>query len=81
VTAKRNQKVVVTEVPLPCSQKTIRLTFNTQPLLDALRRKNFDNTGRRDSENAIFAQALYDYAVAALGKEEVDKWLKEKRTQ
>jgi hypothetical protein len=74
----KKHTVVVAETRIPGSQKLVRLTFNAGPLLDTLRRKNFDNTGRRDSENQIFAQALYDYAVALLGKEEVDRCLKAK---
>ena len=74
----KKHTIVVAETHIPGSQKLVRLTFNAGPLLDALRIKNFDNTGRRDSENQIFAQALYDYAVALLGKEEVERCLKQR---
>lgn len=74
--ARTIKKVVAAELPLPFTPKVIRLYFNPKPLMDALREKKFDNTGMRNSENDIFTEALYDYAVAALGKEEVDRCLK-----
>lgn len=70
--------VVVAETKLPFTQKVMRLYYNPKPLIAALKKKRLEDNGVHDSENQIFTQALYDYAVAALGKEEVERCLRMK---
>jgi hypothetical protein len=77
MTATKIKKVVVAETSiLPIIRKTIRITFDPSDLIKELKKKNFESTGIRNSENELFNRALYDYAIAVLGQEEVKRCLK-----
>lgn len=71
---KISEKIIIAETKkLPFIQKHVRLYFDPTELMNALKEKS-----NQHSENVIFYDALYDYAIAALGKAEVERCLKKK---
>jgi hypothetical protein len=72
----KHKRIVVAETKLPFTQKILRLYFDPSDLLTELKKKKSQQTGMHESENSILTQALYEYAKATLGEEEVKRCLK-----